>query len=347
MNQDNKNSTLSADEIALYDRQIRLWGMAAQARMRHAKVLLINLGSIGTEITKNIVLSGIGSLTILDDHEVEENNLGTQFFLDSESVGKLRLDVTQARIKDLNPRVKLEFDTANFKNKDEKYFKQFDLVIGTELTTNEIFYINSITRNFNIPLYVCGSNGLFAYIFVDLIKFESVDEKLKGTRPTEVGKSSNNKEIVDVVMYTDEDDDKKIYEKIKTVHNYKMFRDVLATATLKGKLNRRQLKRISSAVPLTFAALNIAKDTCEISLSQLQETLEKATDQLGVPIENVNKDYIQQFSNQLGVEFAPVAAVIGGAVSQDLINILGKRTSPINNFIIFDGTTLDMPIFEF
>ena len=59
---------LSEDEIALYDRQIRLWGLAAQANMRSAKVLLINLGAVGSEITKSIVLSGIGHLTIMDGH---------------------------------------------------------------------------------------------------------------------------------------------------------------------------------------------------------------------------------------------------------------------------------------
>src|SRR4051794_28084027 len=31
--------TISADEIALYDRQIRLWGVKAQERLRSAKIL--------------------------------------------------------------------------------------------------------------------------------------------------------------------------------------------------------------------------------------------------------------------------------------------------------------------
>lgn len=71
---------LSEDEIALYDRQIRLWGLAAQTNMRIAKVLLVNIGSIGTEVAKNIVLSGIGHLTVLDSHIVNETDLGSQFF---------------------------------------------------------------------------------------------------------------------------------------------------------------------------------------------------------------------------------------------------------------------------
>ena len=79
---------LSADEIALYDRQIRLWGAQAQERIRSAHVLLISLRSLGTEIAKNLTLAGISSLTIIDDEPVTEEDLGTQYFVREEDVGK-------------------------------------------------------------------------------------------------------------------------------------------------------------------------------------------------------------------------------------------------------------------
>lgn len=148
---------LSEEEIALYDRQIRLWGLEAQTNMRSAKVLLINLGSIGTEITKNIVLSGIGHLNILDNHIVTEEDLGCQFLLGKEDVGKNRLDATKTRIQEFNPRVNLSFDKANIEDMDASYFKKFDLVIGTELNTREAITLNTMTRQLNIPLYLAGS----------------------------------------------------------------------------------------------------------------------------------------------------------------------------------------------
>lgn len=178
---------LTRDEIDLYDRQIRLWGMAAQARMRSAKVLLIGLGSLGTEICKNVVLCGLGHLTILDDTVVQEEDLGSQFFIGSEDVGSLKLESAKARIQDLNPRVHLSFDTQSIESKDADFYKGFDLVIGTELNTSQMVKLNELTRKYNIPIYLAGSNGLFAYIFVDLIQFDAEDEKLKGSQPTEKG----------------------------------------------------------------------------------------------------------------------------------------------------------------
>lgn len=338
---------LTKDEIDLYDRQIRLWGMAAQARMRSAKVLLIGLGSLGTEVCKNVVLSGLGHLTILDDSVVQEEDLGSQFFVSSEDVGSLKLENAKTRIQELNPRVQLTCDTQTVESKNEDFYKGFDLVIGTELRTSQMVKLNKLTRKYNIPVYLVGSNGLFAYIFVDLIQFDAEDEKLKGSQPTEKGQLSRNTEVIEVRTRNDEDDDKKVFEIIKTRHYYKSFEQMIETASLEGRLNRRQIKRLSSTVPLTLALFQTEHETEKVDSSTLKQKAIEACRQLSIPETVLNDTYVEQFAQQKGVQFVPVSAVIGGTIAQDVINILGKRQPPLNNFIVFDGITLDMPIFEF
>jgi len=78
---------LSADEIALYDRQLRLWGIEAQNRMRRANILLITMKALGNEIAKNLVLAGIGSLTVWDPETVTKADVATQFFVTDEHIG--------------------------------------------------------------------------------------------------------------------------------------------------------------------------------------------------------------------------------------------------------------------
>lgn len=56
-------------------------------RLRSANILLIGMKALGNEIAKNLVLAGIGSLTILDDQLVTENDLGSQFFISELHVG--------------------------------------------------------------------------------------------------------------------------------------------------------------------------------------------------------------------------------------------------------------------
>ena len=64
-----------SDEIALYDRQIRLWGVQAQEKIRNANILLITMKALANEIGKNLVLAGIHSLTIVDHELVTESDL--------------------------------------------------------------------------------------------------------------------------------------------------------------------------------------------------------------------------------------------------------------------------------
>jgi ubiquitin-like 1-activating enzyme E1 A len=79
---------ITADEIALYDRQIRLWGVKAQESLRKANILLVSLRALANEVAKTFVLAGINSLTVLDHELVTEDDLGAQFFVSEEDVGK-------------------------------------------------------------------------------------------------------------------------------------------------------------------------------------------------------------------------------------------------------------------
>lgn len=55
--------------------------------MRNANVLIITMRALANEVAKNLVLAGIGSLTVLDSEDVVEDDLGAQFFVSEEHVG--------------------------------------------------------------------------------------------------------------------------------------------------------------------------------------------------------------------------------------------------------------------
>ena len=65
-------SEVTEQEVIQYDRQIRLWGLDAQKRLRGAKICAIGLDSLGAEIVKNLVLAGIGEMTLVDHHKPDE-----------------------------------------------------------------------------------------------------------------------------------------------------------------------------------------------------------------------------------------------------------------------------------
>lgn len=57
-------------------------------RLRTANVLLITIKALSNEIVKNLVLAGIGSLTVLDSSTVVDDDLGAQFLISEQDLGK-------------------------------------------------------------------------------------------------------------------------------------------------------------------------------------------------------------------------------------------------------------------
>lgn len=90
-----------------YDRQLRLWAASGQAALENAHVLLLNNGPgvVGIETLKNLVLPGVGNITIVDERVVCEEDLGVNFFLIEESLGKSRAKASLQYLLELNPDV--------------------------------------------------------------------------------------------------------------------------------------------------------------------------------------------------------------------------------------------------
>uniref|UniRef100_A0A914QLQ4 THIF-type NAD/FAD binding fold domain-containing protein n=1 Tax=Panagrolaimus davidi TaxID=227884 RepID=A0A914QLQ4_9BILA len=78
---------ISSDELAVYDRQIRLWGLDAQNRLRNSSALIYGMTPLGAEIGKNLMLCGLNALTVADGCLVGEND--ANFLIDvKKDVGK-------------------------------------------------------------------------------------------------------------------------------------------------------------------------------------------------------------------------------------------------------------------
>jgi ubiquitin-like 1-activating enzyme E1 A len=66
---------------------------------------------------------------------------------------------------------------------------------------------------------------------------------------------------------------------------------------------------------------------------------------LGLPDETLKSEVLRKFLQNLGSEIAPVTAVLGGQLAQDVINVLGARQQPIQNMVLFDGDTMEAPMY--
>ncbi|XP_065210292.1 NEDD8-activating enzyme E1 regulatory subunit isoform X2 [Planococcus citri] len=145
-----------------YDRQLRLWGDHGQQALENAHICVVNATSLGTEILKSLVLPGIGSFTIIDGSKVREEDVGANFFLDMESIGKSRAEVAAQFLLELNPDVHGDFIDESLQqilNNNPSFFNNFSLVVGTSLSEQEIGLLSAKLWDLNIPLIICRSYG--------------------------------------------------------------------------------------------------------------------------------------------------------------------------------------------
>ena len=98
-----------------YDRQLRLWAANGQQALEGSHVLLViadnGVGSSGSSVAgietlKNLVLPNIGNFTIADSAKVTEADLGINFFVRAQSLGKSRAEECKELLEELNPDVK-------------------------------------------------------------------------------------------------------------------------------------------------------------------------------------------------------------------------------------------------
>ncbi|KAI1815296.1 hypothetical protein GGS20DRAFT_544360 [Poronia punctata] len=344
--QDTNYQTMSPDEIALYDRQIRLWGMQAQQKIQAANILLISMRALANEIAKNLVLAGIGSLTIIDDHVVTEADLGAQFFLSEENIGQNRAEAAAAQVQKLNPRVKVIPDTSSVVTKGASYFSSFDIVIATDLNPTLLAFINTATRLHSRQFYAAGVHGLYGYIFSDLIEHDYVLKREKGNIPAVVGPELRFRSVIEVK--SQKEDNKRI-ERVSKRDFYSTWDLVSETSLLPEEYtkSKRRLKAVTPALSCLRALWQFQTQHGR-EPNHTKEDLEWFTrsathnhNLLSLPSETLRSEFLRSFLQNINSEVAPVAAILGGQLAQDVINVLGQNQQPIQNMVIFDGNKME------
>lgn len=150
-----------------YDRQLRLWGDHGQEALEAARVCLINASATGTEILKNLVLPGIGSFTIVDGRAVAGEDVGNNFFLTKNSIGKSRAQAATELLQELNSDVSgnfVEESVEQLLENDPTFFLGFSVVIATQLAESSLLHLSTVLWAADLPLLVCRTYGLVGYM---------------------------------------------------------------------------------------------------------------------------------------------------------------------------------------
>lgn len=326
--------------------------MDAQARIQNANILLITIRGLANEVAKNLALAGVGSLTLLDGSPVTEADLGAQFLLcdGDDHIGENRAAAVSESLRKLNPRVRIHVDPDSVTAKGPSYFAGFDVVIATDLDPDTFNIINTATRINGKAFYAAGTHGMYGFIFSDLIEHDYVIERDMGNIATQLKQETRTRSIIDVK--TRKDGPKTIESVTKReLYSTWFLASDLAVLPHDFTNSRRRLKSVSPTLSclralwefkqLKGGALPSNREDLKL-FTQIATQKHKA---LSLPSETLRPEVLRSFLQNLGSEIAPVTAILGGQLSQDVINVLGHREQPIQNMVVFDGERLSAEIY--
>ena len=330
----NGTNLISDDEAAIYDRQIRLWGVEAQKKIRSCSVLMIGLSGLGSEIVKNLVLAGIASISVWDDTEVTASDTLSNLFT-GQVIGQNRALIAESEIKQLNPMV--EVTCKNLGSKDitsSEQFQPFNVVILNNVSRSEATRLNNLVRSLETPklFYYTGSFGMYAFSFIDLGKTHSFVTEENIDQSEQVLDSGSASKSVNC--------EKKLVNKTL---NYCSLETSLAVKC--GKSGIGLTKRTSPLIILVHTLLEFRErqgrfpsDPADDG-SILTSIATEVVDKLGLAeslLEKLNSESWQDF---IYGELSPVASIGGGVVAQDIIRGVSEKDATMRNFFLFSGVS--------
>lgn len=331
------DADITEEEVEQYDRQIRVWGLDAQKRLRQTRVLVAGLGGLGAEIVKNVVLAGIKSITLLDEKTVSEEDFNYQLLVNPSLIGKNRAVASETRTKELNPNVCVEAVCESLADKGEEFFKQFDVVCLTETPKNLRLKINKICRTNKIKFFCGDIFGYFGYCFADLGMHEYVEKQMIKVEEQEVdGQPGGKRQKLDGNKKENEEEEIVL---VKVTDEYCSLEESFTEDW--SKRTKRSLRYSSYVFFITqiidkFYEKNSRLPTREEEDKQLlnvlrSEVLKKAE----LPEKFIPDDFTDYLISQLN----PVCAITGGVLGQEIIKAASQRDATHNNYFFFNGLT--------
>jgi molybdopterin/thiamine biosynthesis adenylyltransferase/rhodanese-related sulfurtransferase len=153
--------TFSKEELARYNRHIIIpeFGLAAQQKLKAAKVLVVGSGGLGSPVLLYLAAAGIGTIGIVDFDVVDDSNLQRQVLFGVNEIGKPKVEAAKQRLQALNPHIEFVLYNTQLTSQNAlDIIKDYDVVAdGTD---------NFPTRYLvNDACVLLGKPNIYASIF--------------------------------------------------------------------------------------------------------------------------------------------------------------------------------------
>lgn len=329
---------------SLYSRQLYAIGKDTMTSLINGKVLIINLDPLAVEICKNIILCGIGFITICDNKKISDKDYGN-YYISEKDFNKNRADIIGSRLSELNPNVKITKYSGDITT---KLLSKFNIVIFIDYKFDDTsFNLNDFCRNNNIKTIFTSSRGFMGYIFCDFGNYKTNDidgEKLKSGyivsydnikcitdkhHHFEVGnkfKFLNSDNIYEVKKIINPNS----FETDKNIDNIGEYIEIKNIININFKSLKKSILK-PEFIHIDFSDFDIPNKLHQINCSILQDKLNNL---------NLKDDLTSKIYNSYDGQLVPLNSIIGGIVANNIISGIANKYTPIKQWLYYECTNI-------
>lgn len=143
------------------EREEMLLGSEGVEKLKNSRVALFGVGGVGSYAAEALVRAGVGAIDIIDNDTVSESNLNRQLCALCSTLGRLKVDVVEERLLDIDPELKIR-KYADFvlpENIDKYDFASYDYVIDAIDTVSAKLAIIERATAFGVPVISSMGTG--------------------------------------------------------------------------------------------------------------------------------------------------------------------------------------------
>lgn len=139
----------------------RLLGAQNLQKLHQARIMVVGLGGVGSWVAESLARTGVGHLLLVDLDDICVSNINRQIHALNSTVGKLKVDVMQDRIREINPQLEVTLEHSFLSEKNISHlldWRPHVLIDCTDDVQNKCL-MASVARTQGLRLITVGASG--------------------------------------------------------------------------------------------------------------------------------------------------------------------------------------------
>ncbi len=144
-----------------FSRTENLLGQGSTERLKHCRVAVFGVGGVGGFTVEALARAGVGAIDLIDSDCISESNINRQIIALHSTVGQLKVNVAEKRIKDINPDCKVTVYPIFYNDETAESFdfSRYDYIVDAIDTVSAKIDIICRAKALNIPVISSMGTG--------------------------------------------------------------------------------------------------------------------------------------------------------------------------------------------